>query len=424
MSWHIGKTWSTVLAISFVMASAIVLGSCKSAEPILVQPMTESISIDSPSEELAGATVPITVRVEPPQSDIYVDLLAFGTFGLVPQRLIAQDGIAHGELPLDVTRFAGAIELRAQVGDVSTEKKLIIRPKEAVDPVTPLIGPRSIVANGKDWTMLVATPRDRFHNALDDGTALTIAIQHPNSNQPRRLETEVKHLLAWKRITSRTKAGKTFLGVRSGNAYGPERMVLEVPGQPVPFELASEKTTYQADGRRLVRINSEEIKDKYGNILLDGTAGLLIVEIDGNLSRSIPAYLVDGRIFATLQAPAKAMTMNVFASIGGVDSELLKIDFEQGLAVKPIAVQVKQNEDSVHILAGPILGALEQYVPDSTEVTFILKDEMGNVLQFVGVSDQGYSELTLKEWTLEANRYTVNVSAGDGSGKASFQLRE
>lgn len=421
------RRWVLLLSYVFVAAllSIIVVYVAFPEEeaPVVIRPHVETVAIDVDEDMVAGQVMPFTIQISPSLDAIPIDIMAIGTFGTSLQRLESRRGMAEGELPADFTRFAGAVTLRVQVDDVAAEHDVQIAPAEAIDPVIPLVGPRSIVADGQDWTMLVATPRDRYTNPVAEGTEVEIAVQHPGASQPRVLKPIVRHLLAWQRITSRTTAGKMFIGTRSGDAFSPERMVLEVPGLPVPFALTTDFPQYEADGRRLVRIDSEEIKDKYGNVLLDGTALLLLVEIDGKLVRSIPTNIVDGRIYATLKAPKHEESMIVKGWIAGVESEPLQVDFEQGLAVRPINVQVIQSKDSIEIIAGPILGPLNQYIPDGSEVRFVLTDEMGHTQSFIQVSDFGYSRLVIRNWALESDKYAVHVSVGDGAGEASIELQ-
>ena len=387
-----------------------------------------ALTIQAPSLIQAGEPVTITVQVEPATAQDAILLLAQGTFGLYPQMQTPVQGVAHFQLAPLQTQFAGTVQWMARGGTLETRSTSTILPGPAADPILPVVGPRSIVADHAHWTMIVATPRDQFFNPVAEQSPVTFRVQHPilpNQNPATGLEvvqTHTQHLLAWAKIYSHTSAGRTLLTANSGDAYSPERTIFEVPGLPVPFALMADRLTLPADGRQLVQISSEQIKDKFGNVLSDGAEITLLADMPGMDRRSLPAVTVDGRIYTTLQAPIQPGEMTVQAWLGGVSSKPLHLTFTPGPAVLPIKMKATLEPEQITITAGPLVGQLGQFIPDATAVTFTFTAPNGQVTTYTALVDYGYAILTVRRATLLSGLYQVEATAGTGVGHASFQL--
>lgn len=392
------------------------------------QTPVRSLQIEAPIRIIAGQPLTITVRATPSTVTTPILLLAQGTFGLYPQHQLPVDGQAHFSLTPRQTQAAGTVQLTAEAGDIEKQLEFEIIPGSAADPILPAVGPRSIVADRRHWTMVVATPRDKFLNPLFDQTAVTLLAQHPVAPgaDPAQglevMEMRTRHLLAWGRIVSRTRAGETQISVSSGAAHSPERTVLEVPGLPVPFALAADRLSVPADGRQLIHLQSSQIMDRFGNVLVDGSSVTLLAEMGDLDRRSLPATTVDGRIYATLQAPVHPGHMTVEAWIAGVASQPLQLAFTPGPAVQPIELAVQLDGQSIMIVAGPLIGQLNQFIPDGTEVRFTITGPDGHPESNSAPADYGYASLHLHRTGLVAGTYTVAVVVGTGSGQTTFQL--
>ncbi|MCX6050602.1 MAG: hypothetical protein NT075_36390, partial [Chloroflexi bacterium] len=223
-------------------------------------------------------------------------------------------------------------------------------------------------------------------------------------------------------IYSRTHAGEMRIAVDGCAAHSPERAVREVPGLPVPFTLSTDAQSAPADGRQLIQIQSEQIMDSFGNVLLDGSSVTLLAEMGNADRRSLPAITVDGRIYTTLQAPAQPGQMTLRAWVAGVASQPLHLTFTPGPAVNPIAMVAQIDAQEIVIEAGPLIGQLEQFIPDGTEVTFTLKAPDGQEVTRHTPADYGYATLRLRRTGLVAGSYTVTATVGTGTGQTTFQL--
>lgn len=403
-----------------------------------IQP--SALRIEAPAQINAGAPLHLIVYTTPPETTAPILLTAQGTFGFYPQKETPTVGHAHFTVPPLQTRHAGVVHLEASVGEVSSSATVEILPGAAVDPVLPLVGPRSIVADGEHWTMAITTPRDALDNPVADGSVVTLRAQHPVApgalpeSGLELIATKTRNLLSWVRVYSRTRAGRLLLTATADNGHSPERVVLEVPGPPTLFALQADPLTAAADGHQWIRIRSDQITDRFGNVLLDGNEVTILAAMPPDEMRTVPAITVDGRIYTTLQAPTRPGTMFVRAWIGGASSQVVMVTFTPGPAVQTIAVSSSWQAEGILLRAGPLVGDREQFVPDGTEVTFTIMGPSGRspdgtmpdgaVRQTVVPSEYGYATLLVRALTLLPGPYAVAVDAGTGVGNTFFSVPE
>ena len=416
-----------LLALLCCWAIVACARGASSEAPVATLPVL-GLQIEAPTQTQAGRLATVVVHATPITATSPILLLAQGTFGLHLQQQALVNGRATFTLSPQQTQYAGTVLLTANVGLVDARAELVILPGPAVDPLLPAVGPRSLVANGQHWTMVVATPRDQFLNPVAEDTPVTLRAQHPvlpGADPTTGLEIidiRTRHLLAWGRIYSQTRAGQMLISATSGAAHSPERAVMEVPGLAVPFALAADQLSLPADGRQLVHIQSEQIVDRFGNVLLDGSNVTVLTSMANGDRRSLPAMTVDGRIDLTLQAPSQPGEMTVTAWIAGVSSQSLQIEFTPGPAVEPIALTVEIEAQEIVIVAGPLVGQLKQFIPDGTEVMFSLTGPDGTEINSFAPTTYGYATLRLPRSGLVAGAYTVAARVGTGAGQRTFRL--
>lgn len=400
-----------------------------------------ALRIESPTDIAAGEPLPVTVYVSPPTPGVEILLTAQGSFGFLPQTSMAHEDHAHFTLSAAHTRRAGTVTLRALAGAIVSTATVTIAPGRAVDPVVPLVAPRSIVADGEHWTMAVLTPRDHWHNPVAEGTAVTLLTQYPVApgidpkSGLQSVEILTQNLLGWSRIKSGTGAGKLLISAHVDDAHSPERTVLAVPGPPITFTLQASPAQVPADGHQWIQLQSSQITDRFGNVLLDGTHATIVAALPPADMRVLPAMTVDGRIYAQLQAPTAPGILFARAWIGAVSSPLLPMTITPGPAVEPIAVSMTKQNELLLIKAGPLVGARKQFVPDGTTVIFhllaadaltshgVTEDTAILELQPVVMpAEYGYATLEVRTASLLPGKYDVVVSAGTGVGSGQFVI--
>lgn len=392
----------------------------------------KALTIAAPTSVRAGTPVTVTVTSEAANRQS-VQLFLLNTNGTALLSAAQLGDKATFLLDSTLTQTAGQATLIAQVGAAQVARPLVIVAGDAVEPVLALVGPRSITADGAHWTMLTALPNDQFGNAVVDGTLVTVRALHPTADQSTQafgrdaievLTAETAHLLAWLRITSRTKAGPIDMAATSGNAHSPERTVLAVPGPPVTFGLIAETRQRNADGRHLVTVATEPLVDRFGNPLLDGSAVTFLVTNPDGTTRTLPAQSIDGKATVQIQAPSAAGSVRIEALVLNTTSQVLTLDFEPGIGVAPIPLRATPSADLLTLVAGPLLGPLGQYIPDGTVVRFTVqvagRDEIAQ--EITAPAAAGFATALIRRNLLATGRYTVHVTAGVGEGYTTVDL--
>ncbi|MCU0495088.1 MAG: hypothetical protein MUD01_26165 [Chloroflexaceae bacterium] len=290
-------------------------------------PASVSLRLDAPPTLVAGTAA--TVRLSGAVPDgTSATLLLLGSYGPHMVQASFSGGSASFALPAEATRHAGVTDLIASAGEAQARSQLDILPGAPVSPVVPMVGPRSTVADGRVELMAVVIPTDAWGNPAADGTDVTLRVRQPG-NREQQWSMLVAGGLAWERIVSGTRSGRTTVAASSGAASGPEASVREIAGPPASFTLSADPTSLPADGHQTLTLRTGQVQDRYGNTLPDGTLVTFIVEAaDGTVPpRRLPALLVGGVAETPLQAPATPGTMRARASIAGVLSPVVELHF-------------------------------------------------------------------------------------------------
>jgi len=417
-----GSVSASLLTLLLTLLLILMTGCART----LTQPgptLSGALNLRAPAAIAAGEPVTLAAERSDAPDGLIVALVIEGSYGPLIYRAPFQAGRAEFRIPAADTQVAGLVTLVAHADTAEGRADLMISPGQPVDPVTPLVGPHSLIADGAHWGSVIAIPFDAFGNPVAEGTPLQFRIRRPDGS-PETFSAPVTHLLAWRRISSSTHAGRTTISVTAGDAHGPDANQIETPGWPGPFSLSASPSDMPADGRQLVTLRTDPITDVYGNQMLDGTLVTFVAETPSGQPRLIPAYTIDGVAEAQLQAPSEPGAITVRATLYGVESAALLIVFAPGLAVGaiPVTVSIDQTSGTVSIVAGPLLAALGQFVPNGTPIQITLIGPDGVTHQREAETLGGLARLTLRRSELLSGDYQIRVDIGTGVGQASFSV--
>jgi hypothetical protein len=235
-----------------------------------------------------------------------------------------------GRLAVAATRFAGRLDVLAVAGSLRATATTSILAREDLDLAVPLVGARSIVADGVDRAMVVVIPSDRYGNPAPAGTPVQFTVQHPD----RSLATfpvKVDQTVAWSWIPSSTTAGTATVTATAQGRSGPARSLVEIPGEPIDFSLVSETELRPADGATLVSVATEPLIDRHGNRIVDGTAALVHAVYPGGLESQQTAVISGGIARTFLEAPDRPGTVRVWMTVLATTSAPLDLTFSAPL---------------------------------------------------------------------------------------------
>jgi hypothetical protein len=380
-----------------------------------------NLVINVPQTVAVGESVAVTIGPVVGADGATATLVAVGSYGTQAYRAPFRSGIARIELSAEQTRRSGLITLLAQAGTARGTASVHMVPRMTAEPLTPLVGARSITADGRHFSMLVVVPFDEFGNPVADGTPVTVRVRHPD-NRVTQQRISVNHLLAWTRIRSGTRAGRTTISVTAQDVYGPEATVLEVAAFPVSSTVEAEPRSAPADGRSLITLRTGVLADVYGNVLPDGALVTFVVDAVDGKRYFVPAYTINGIAEAPLQAPTKPGIFTVRATVYNIESTPLYVAFTPGPAVGafPLAARIDTTSGAVILEAGPILGSLHQYVPDGTPVLFRVTHGAGQQQWLQAIAETGRASVELRLVDLQPGTYAVEALAGSGRGSTTF----
>lgn len=313
----------------------------------------------------------------------------------VPVELVVEGGYRPRTFtvtpPDDVATFSvlpvrepesGLVALTASQGlavDVGFTEML---PGPAVDPLNVYLGPRTVIADEEHFSMIVTVPRDRWGNPVLDGTRVDYTVSRPDGAVEEQ-QALTENLLAWVNVFSRTKTGRTRIGIEVGGAGGVEESFIEVADIPEPFTLAIVDELPVADGAALVRVRTSVLMDANDNVLPDGT--VVFLDMNGVTGlRHLWGTTIQGVAEFTFEAPEGQGPVEMISTASGVSSEPLSITFER--AIDDIPVSTLPVATGVRIDLGPIRTVRASFAPDGTTALLVVDGIEYEVLLIQGVA--------------------------------------
>ena len=346
-----------LVAISSMLARAFVMDS-HTEEFVVVE------SLDAPDAIDAGDIATINVRG---RVDGVSELFVLGAYA----RLRFEVSIANGEgrldLPAAVTQHAGVVTIES--GGSSHDME--IYPGAVSTLVAPLVGPRTIVANGADQTLAVLLPTDRFGNQVADGTDTEVAWTQPDDVDGTR-SIETADGMSWVLVSSGEVTGPTTIRASAhagdgdgGSVRGAAVRIDEVPSIVTNIELSSAAAVGLADGRSVITLNTEPLTDGFDNTLADGTSAQF--RFDGPSGQGVVTGTVqNGVVRIELAAPARPGRLTGYLDIQGVASNDITIDYST--AISGFDAYVETIGEEAVLRVSNALDPSSAFIADGTEV--------------------------------------------------------
>lgn len=268
------------------------------------------------------------------------------------------------------------------------------------------LGPRSMPAGDGHYTMMVSIPTDRYDNPKSDGTPTVIKTQFLDNITEQTILT--KDFISWKRIYSPEKAGKLLTSVTCMDTETKETETDIYATVPINFTINYTRNHAFADGNQATTLTSSVIKDKFGNIVGDGTMVTYIVTTSQNTVLKTYGNTVQGIAQAEILSPEHADTYTIKAYINGMaESNTISIKY------KPIKTTIDYvlSDDKRTITVGPIKSFMNQIAPDGTTVTLQVyhKDKVAGSINEYTRKGIAVFKLSDKEYLEKEYRFAITV---------------
>lgn len=394
---------AAVIAGAIGVTSAAVVSSDDEVPPSRLA--FADVTVSAPTTVLAGE--PFDVSIDGLTAGAGVDVLVRTSYASLSLPFTASGSTAL--VAVDSAELAAGLV----VIDIVTEGRagtavVDVLPGDAAGPLDLYLGPRTVVADGVDHSMLVAVPLDEYGNPVASGTAVTHRANLADGGSAT-LEARTSGLLSFATIPSTTVSGRTAIAVDVGDATGPGRSFENVAGPPAAFELEAAEiggttTVWFADGTTLRTIRTDVLVDRFDNVVADGTIVTLTLDAPDGVS-FLSSTTIDGVARFIVESPTRPGLITATASAAARSSSTLTIDVQP--AIDAFEVTARQRDERTIIEIGPVLLATGFFVPDGT----VALVAVGNSLHEV-VLDDGWGELVIDDATSAAPKgvqVTVDV---------------
>ncbi len=344
-----------VILLASVALSAVVWFRADEPDPVTLP----VVSFAGPNTAEVGDPVEFRVATDgshPEGGEVVVVALS----GLTAHefRVAIGDRTGAFDLPGPLTETAGLLTLVS--GEVRHD--LRIAPGDPTDPTAALVGPRTIVADGADFTMAVAAPADRFGNPVADDTPVAFSRVNPLGAIATEQAT-TRSGLAFTRYTAGTLAGRSEYWATARDIAGPAAIVDEVPDLAREVTVVLPDRIPPADGRTTLTLETEPILDANGNHLLDGTAGEFRITSRAGVV-VVPAVVQNQRLRGVWTVPGEPTLISIVAIVNGVESAPVGADVATAITALPVTA--RSTDDGVRVTVGPAVGAFGAFVADGT----------------------------------------------------------
>ncbi|UOB19062.1 hypothetical protein [Abyssalbus ytuae] len=312
------------------------------------------------------------------------------------------------KLPPHISNKTGTVSWKLiNKGKTIKENIFRIEPNPNHTVIESYFGPRSILAGGNDFSMLVVIPSDHNDNPVKDSTEVTIHSQF--STEIKTDSVTTNNLIAWKNIFSYDKSGRILVSSVCNGTTSKELTTEVYPHTPENFTVSVVRSHSYADGNQLAEFSTSVIKDRYGNIVNDGThVEFYVKDSFGNILKTY-GNTIDGIAKAKMLHPDHKEKWTVKAYIGGMaNSNEITLDFLP--VFSSFKAEFKNNNHTV--IVGPLTSFMNQLLPDGFLVTIHIY--LHNVLieTKTGLSENGFVTFNISEDLYEENFYDLTLKSG------------
>lgn len=268
------------------------------------------------------------------------------------------------------------------------------------------IGPPSIIAGGIDYAMQVVIPADSYDNPLPDSTKVTVGHQFLDTEKKKELRS--KDMIAWQNIFSYNPSGRILVFSKVNETISKEFSIDVFPSLPENFQIQSNRKHSYADGNQITQFITSIIKDKYGNIISDGSLVKFIIKNTNGLLLHTQASTVNGQAMAKMLHPDHEDTWQVKAYIHGM-AESNSITVQYTKVLEDFNTQFKKGNR--YVTVGPLVSFMGQLIPDGAMVILEIFKENKKIDTKVETSSNGVARFFLQEGFYASGKYNITIKA-------------
>ena len=339
-----------------------------------------------------------------PNKDVYLQLRnAYGTT-MIPAEY--KNGKAVFMLPKNYRRIVGPCywELINRNKTYLKGEIYIYANAKNKTLIESYLGPPSILAGGRDYSMMVIVPTDLYDNPVDEGTDIDFSYHYENKKMDRALKTE--DLIGWTNIYSGMETGRILTYSSSNGTSSKEFTTIVRPNKAANFTISYKRVHDFADGNQVITFTTSIIRDDYGNVVSDGTlVTFTIIDSDGKQLHCIGTTL-SGVAQGKMLHPVKREFWTIQAYVSGTgESNTISVDFKKAI----YDYEVTYTEGNRNIKVGTIKSFMNQLVPDGLPVSLYIYQHNRLLEVKNATSLDGISSFYLSSDFFETGMYKLTI---------------
>jgi hypothetical protein len=251
------------------------------------------------------------------------------------------------------------------------ENKILIKDKINILPfdgnqnkLESYLAPSNAWVGDNNYVIFITLPLDKYDNSLIDGTKIT--FNENNYNKITNSTIEVKDFITWKKSFAPIKSGKIFINANYKNISTKEFEAEIFPGIALPFTINYERIHDYADGNQITTLKTSILKDKFGNIISNGTQ--VVFEFINSKNEYLKTFgtTIDGVATAKWIHPEAAENYKIKAKIPGfAKSNTISLRYKSW----NFNINYELFNNNRKITIGPLRSYMNQLMPNGTKVT-------------------------------------------------------
>ncbi|OEK08164.1 hypothetical protein A8C32_01500 [Flavivirga aquatica] len=315
-----------------------------------------------------------------------------------------ENNILYYSIPEVISLKSGIVTWMLLNNNHSIFGQFNINPKQVVASLETYLGPPSIEAGGTDYSMFVVIPTDPYDNPLKDGTPTTVKHQFL-ANKSLDLVYS-KNLIGYKNIYSEIKTGRILISSECLTKNSKEYTINVLPAIPIDFTISHQRNHDYADGNQITTFYTSIIRDKYGNIVSDGTYVEFFITNTSNNILKTAGTTINGVAAAKMIHPDQGNLWTVKAFINGMaESNEISLSYKQ--AILDFEVIFSKNNRTITI--GPLKSFMNQMIPDGLEVSLSIYKNDKKINTLLKSTFEGYTTFKLSKDVFPHGIYTMNI---------------
>ncbi|WP_298363687.1 hypothetical protein [uncultured Lutibacter sp.] len=387
--------------ISFFIIIAIVISAFSIK---MVTPKNDSFILNTTSKTfIAGTEIILTFSTKNKTTPFLFIKNSYGSNLLKPEQIDTK--LAY-RIPSVFTKKAGVLNWTLiNEGENLLKNKIEILPNTTSKTLLEsYLGPRSVLAGNKDYSMLVVIPTDMFDNPLPENTSVKINEQFLNNINSK--EEKTKNLIVWNNIMAKEKAGSILVSSSSNTTNSNELTTVIYPSNATNFTINFKRNHHFADGNQITYLSTSKIEDEFKNIISDGTIVEFNITTSKNTILKTRATTINGIAKAKILHPDEKDTWKVKAFVNGLaESNVISINYE------PIITNFDVNfsKNNREITVGPIQSFMNQLIPDGALVKLKIFNNNNLIETKTSTSFKGFVSFNISAEFYTENSYSFIV---------------